>query len=105
MKHSKRLPVSTLLLNLVHVVECLRLSKRPLTYYLTDKPQETNRTFDTAVSTSVLYLIEDIPQHAQDLKDVSGRSPFKVSAFSKDKRAKSIPTPSLNGVVSYKRDK
>ncbi|MCQ9904317.1 methyltransferase, partial [Staphylococcus aureus] len=39
--------------------------ERPLTYYLTDKPQETNRTFDTAVSTSVLYLIEDIPQHAQ----------------------------------------
>lgn len=44
--------------------------ERPLTYYLTDKPQETNRTFDTAVSTSVLYLIEDIPQHAQDLKEV-----------------------------------
>lgn len=44
--------------------------ERPLTYYLTDKPQETNRIFDTAVSTSVLYLIEDIPQHAQDLKEV-----------------------------------
>lgn len=26
--------------------------------------------FDTAVSTSVLYLIEDIPQHAKDLKEV-----------------------------------
>ncbi|WP_086115105.1 class I SAM-dependent methyltransferase [Staphylococcus aureus] len=43
---------------------------RPLTYYLTDKPQETKHVFDTAVSTSVLYLIEDIPQHAKDLKEV-----------------------------------
>ena len=43
--------------------------QRPLTYYLTDKPQETKHMFDTAVSTSVLYLIEDIPQHAKDLKD------------------------------------
>ncbi len=44
--------------------------QRPLNYFLTDKPQDTKRTYDTAVSTSVLYLIDDLPQHAQDLKEV-----------------------------------
>ena len=43
---------------------------RPITYFLTDRPQETGKTYDTAISTSVLYLIEDVPQHARDLKAV-----------------------------------
>ncbi|KMS18992.1 methyltransferase, partial [Staphylococcus aureus] len=41
----------------------------PLPYYFTDKPKKTKHGFDTAVSTSVMYLIEDIPQHAKDLKE------------------------------------
>ena len=44
--------------------------QRPLEYYLTGKPQTTGYKFDTAISTSVLYLIEDVPQHARDLKAV-----------------------------------
>ncbi|MBI5973613.1 class I SAM-dependent methyltransferase [Staphylococcus caledonicus] len=44
--------------------------ERPLTYVLTDTPQDTHKTFHTAVSTSVLYLIEDLRQHAKDLKAV-----------------------------------
>ena len=44
--------------------------QRPLNYFLTDKPQDTKRTYDTAVSTSVLYLIDDVSQHTQDLKEV-----------------------------------
>lgn len=43
---------------------------RPLTYFHTHRPQDTGHIFDTAISTSVLYLIEDIPQHARDLKSV-----------------------------------
>lgn len=42
----------------------------PLSYVLTDKPQQTGKMFDTAISTSVLYLIENIEQHARDLKAV-----------------------------------
>ncbi len=49
---------------------------------LTDKPQETNRTYDTAISTSVLYLIEDIPQHARDLKAVLKPNGVYYATFS-----------------------
>lgn len=42
----------------------------PLTFTLTAKPQQTGETFNTAISTSVLYLIEDVVQHARDLKAV-----------------------------------
>lgn len=55
---------------------------RPLEYVLTDKPQETNRTYDTAISTSVLYLIEDIPQHARDLKAVLKPNGVYYATFS-----------------------
>ena len=37
----------------------------PLSYVLTDMPSDTGLQFDTAISTSVLYLIDDIPQHAK----------------------------------------
>ncbi|AMG64251.1 MULTISPECIES: bifunctional 2-polyprenyl-6-hydroxyphenol methylase/3-demethylubiquinol 3-O-methyltransferase UbiG [Staphylococcus] len=42
----------------------------PLSYVLTDMPSDTGLQFDTAISTSVLYLIDDIPQHAKELKRV-----------------------------------
>ncbi|UXR86836.1 class I SAM-dependent methyltransferase [Staphylococcus felis] len=42
----------------------------PLTYFLTDTPKDTEKSYDTVFSTSVLYLIEDIAQHAKDIKEV-----------------------------------
>lgn len=40
-----------------------RAGKYPVTYMATGDPSTINHLVDTVVSTSVLYLIEDLPQH------------------------------------------
>ncbi|MBO1198437.1 methyltransferase domain-containing protein [Staphylococcus simiae] len=84
----------------------------PLSYVLSDKPEQTGKHFDTAISTSVLYLIEDIEQHAKDLKAVLKPQGVYYATFadhssnpSRDYIAQVIneygATPSQNHTLKY----
>ncbi|MGT2910578.1 class I SAM-dependent methyltransferase [Streptococcus cameli] len=46
-----------------------RVGNYPITYVQTSDPQVFKEAFDTAISTSVLYLIEDLDEHAQVISD------------------------------------
>ncbi|MBA8778846.1 methyltransferase domain-containing protein [Staphylococcus schleiferi subsp. coagulans] len=55
---------------------------RPLQFYLTDTPTDVKQRFHTVLSTSVLYLIEDVYAHAEAIKAVLEPNGVYYATFS-----------------------